>query len=146
MFLEQITGWHWLALGIVLLVFEVLGVGGILIGVGAAAILVALICAVVSISWHWQFVIFGVASVVATFVFWKFFRVSQIENDTGKLNNRAAQMVGTKVSVLVDIKSGRGKVQIQDALWNVSCEQDLPAGKLVEVVGYSESTLHVKPV
>lgn len=59
---------------------------------------------------------------------------------------RAAQLLGTSVSILVEIKSGRGKVQIRDTVWQVSCEQDLPIGRLVEVIGYDGETLHVQAV
>ena len=64
---------------------------------------------------------------------------------------RAAQLLGTKVSVLVEIKKGRGKVQIRDTIWQVTCEQDLPCGRLVEVTGSDgsgkkDTVLHVQPV
>lgn len=143
---ETLTGWHWLALGIALLLLETLGIGGILIGMGAGAIILALLLSVVDMPWQWQLVLFGALSLAGTWVFWKYFRVKPAENATSKLNNRKAQLVGMRASLLQAVQSGRGKVQIQDALWTVTCEQDLPQGTLVEVVGYDDVSLHVKKV
>lgn len=143
---ESLTGWHWLAFGIAVLLLETLGIGGILIGAGGGAILLALVLAFVDISWQWQLVLFGVFSMIGTGIFWRFFRVKPADNATSKLNNRRAQLIGMRASLLHAVQSGRGKVQIQDALWTVSCEEDLPQGTLVEVVGYDDSALHVKKI
>lgn len=144
--LDTLNGWHWLGLGIALLLLEVFGVGGILLGIGGGAIAMALLLAVVDLPWQWQLVVFGVFAMVGTFIFWKFFRVKPVENATSKLNNRRAQLIGMRASLMQPVQSGRGKVQIQDALWTVSCDKDLPQGTLVEVTGYDDQTLIVKKV
>lgn len=144
--LDTLNGWHWLGLGIALLLLEVFGVGGILLGIGGGAIAMALLLAVVDLPWQWQLVVFGVFAMVGTFIFWKFFRVKPVENATSKLNNRRAQLIGMRASLMQPVQSGRGKVQIQDALWTVSCDEDLPQGTLVEVTGYDDQTLIVKKV
>ncbi len=135
-----------MALGIALLLLDVLGVGGILIGASGGAIALALVLAFVDLSWQLQLVVFGVFAMVGTFIFWKFFRVKPVENATSKLNNRRAQLIGMRASLMQPVQSGRGKVQIQDALWTVSCDEDLPQGTLVEVTGYDDQTLIVKKV
>jgi len=141
---DSLTGWHWLAFGIALLLLETLGIGGILIGAGSGAIVLALVLSIVVIPWQWQLVLFGIFAMIGTGIFWRFFRVKPAENATSKLNNRRAQLIGMRASLLQAVQSGRGKVQIQDALWTVSCEEDLPQGTLVEIVGYDDNTLHVK--
>lgn len=145
-YLRGINGWHWLVLGIILFLLEALGVGGILVGAGAAAIFLAAVLAFVQLSWQVQLVLYGILVLVFTILFWKFFRVGRAENETSKLNNRMAQLVGVRASLIVEVKGGRGKVQIQDALWSVACDEDLPAGTLVEVVSYDDSLLHVNKV
>ncbi|MCR6653774.1 MAG: NfeD family protein [Cellvibrionaceae bacterium] len=143
---DSLTGWHWLALGLGLLLLEALGVNGILIGSACAAVVLALLLALVDIPWQWQVVLFGILAVIGTGIFWRFFRVKPVGNATEKLNNRRAQLIGMRASLLYPVQGGRGKVQIQDALWTVSCEEDLPQGTLVEVVGYDDSTLRVKKI
>lgn len=142
----SLNGWHWLILGILLFICEALGVGGILVGAAVAAILTAGVLAIVPLTWQVQFVIFGVLALIATMIFWKFFRVPQLDNETSKLNNKMARLVGMRASLLVEVKAGRGKVQIQDALWTVACESDIPVGTIVEVTGYDDSVLHVTPI
>ncbi len=93
-----------------------------------------------------QIVLFGFFSFAGTYIFWKFFRVKPAENQSRTLNNRMAQLMGTKVSLLQAITAGRGKVQIQDALWSVQCEEDLPQGALVEVIDSKDGVLIVKKV
>ena len=141
---DSLTGWHWLGLGITLLLLETLGIGGFLIGMGAGAIALALLLTLIAIGWQWQLVLFGVFSLIGTAIFWKFFRVKPAENATTRLNNRKAQLVGMRASLMQAVQNGRGRVQIQDALWTVTCEEDLPQGTLVEVVGYDDAALHVK--
>lgn len=143
---DSLTGWHWLALGIALILLETLGVGGILIGAGGGAITLALVLAFVDLTWQWQLVLFGTFAMVGTGIFWRFFRVKPVDNATTKLNNRRAQLIGARASLLQPVLNGRGKVQIQDALWTVTCEIDLPQGALVEVTGYDDNALHVKKV
>lgn len=138
-----LNGWHWLVFGIVLFILEAFGVGGILVGAAAGAIVLAAMLAILPMAWQVQFVVFGVLALLGTAIFWRFFRVGSTENETSKLNNRMAQLVGMRASLLIAVKSGRGKVQIQDALWSVSCDEDLPVGTLVEVTGYEDSILHV---
>jgi membrane protein implicated in regulation of membrane protease activity len=143
---DSLTGWHWLALGIGLLLLEVLGVNGVFIGAACGAIALALVLAIVELTWQVQLVVFGIFAVIGTGIFWRFFRVKPVDNATSKLNNRRAQLVGMRASLLQGVQGGRGKVQIQDALWTVSCQEDLPAGTLVEVVGYDNDTLQVKKI
>lgn len=143
---DSLTGWHWLALGIGLLLLEVLGVNGVFIGAACGAIALALVLAIVELTWQVQLVVFGIFAVIGTGIFWRFFRVKPVDNATSKLNNRRAQLVGMRASLLQGVQGGRGKVQIQDALWTVSCQEDLPAGALVEVVGYDNDTLQVKKI
>ncbi len=144
---EHLNGWHWLVLGIVLFTLEALGAGGILVGAAAGAIVLALVLAVFpEIHWQYQLLMFGVLALLGTVIFWRFFRVGKADNETTKLNNRMAQLVGVRASLLIEVKGGRGKVQIQDALWAVSCTEDLKVGTLVEVVGYDDNFLHVVKV
>src|SRR5690606_21045492 len=91
--LDKLNGWHWLVLGIVLLLLETLGVGGILLGAGVAAMLLASVLAFTPIAWQAQLVIYGVLTLIFTILFWKFFRIGTAENATSKLNNRMAQLI-----------------------------------------------------
>jgi membrane protein implicated in regulation of membrane protease activity len=129
-----------------ILILEVFGAGGFLLGIGVAALVVALLLAIFpGLTWHWQFILFAVLSVVITLVYWKKFRKFNNKTEQPLLNSRTARLIGRSVSLLTPIENGTGKVQIEDALWTVSCPEDLPQGTIVDIVGADEMTLLVMP-
>lgn len=137
--------WHWLAAGILILILEMLGVGGFLLGMGAAALAVGGWMYFFPDSlWYWQWVVFAVLSVVFSLVYWKKFRRFNHRTDQPNLNLRTASLIGRKVPLLTGIQNGTGKIQIADALWTVRCDQDLPAGSVVEVVAADGMMLQVR--
>lgn len=139
--------WHWLAAGILILILEMLGVGGFLLGMGAAALAVGgwmYFFPDGDSLWYWQWVVFAVLSVVFSLVYWKKFRRFNHRTDQPNLNLRTASLIGRKVPLLTGIQNGIGKIQIADALWTVRCDQDLPAGSVVEVVAADGMMLQVR--
>lgn len=146
--LESLTGWHWLLLGAVLMLGQVTRVGWPLWGLGVGAVLVAAVMAMTPVAWQLQLSFFAAFSLLATALHWRYLRVKPVKNATTKLASarRRSQLMGTRVSLLAPVKDGRGTVQIRDALWPVSCGQDLPAGTLVEVTGFDDQMLHVSRV
>ena len=145
-FNEYIGPWFWLAAGLLLLGLELLGAGGVLLSVGIAALITAAISALVTLTWQIQFVVFGVLAVIITYVYWKFVRPNNTQSEDPLLNNKMARLVGSKTALVRAVQAGTGKVQIHDALWTVSCDEDLEMGALVEITGYEGATLIVKPV
>ncbi len=146
-FLSQLESWHWFSVGILLLLGEVLGAGGFLLGIGIGALLVALTVTVLpGLSWQLQLVWFGVLSVVSTLVYWKRFRAINQATDQPLLNNRAERLVGRKVELLEPVINGKGKVQIEDALWTVLADEDIDEGTAVEIVATRGMDLLVKVV
>ncbi len=146
-FFTQLESWHWLSLGILLLLGEVLGAGGFLLGLGIGALLVALMVSVLpGLSWQAQLVWFGVLSIVSTLVYWKGFRALNQATDQPLLNNRAERLVGRKVEILEPVVNGKGKVQIEDALWTVLADDDIEVGVAVEIVATKGMELLVRAV
>ncbi|WP_390618917.1 NfeD family protein [Maricurvus nonylphenolicus] len=145
--LSQLESWHWLSLGILLLLGEVLGAGGFLLGIGIGALCVALMMTILpGLSWQAQLMWFGILSIVSTLVYWKRFRAINQATDQPLLNNRAARLVGRKVELLEAVVNGKGKVQIEDALWTVLSDEDIDSGKAVEIVGVDGMSLKVRPL
>lgn len=145
--LESITYWHWIVLAIVLLAGEALGAAGLMIGISLSAFIVAGLMAVGLLhDWQIQFLLFSLFSVLSSVVFWKFFK-NQNEQDSAQIiNNRAAQLIGRKLTLQADIDHGQGRIQIGDTLWKVSAEHDLHAGTLIEIYSSEGMTLHIREV
>jgi membrane protein implicated in regulation of membrane protease activity len=146
-FLQDLQAWHWLCFGIFILLGELLGAGGFLLGIGASAILVALLKFVLpDLTWYWQFLIFGVMSVFLTLLYWKRFKNFNEKTEQPLLNSRIKNLIGRQTPLIKAIESGQGKVQIEDALWTVACTQNLPIGAIVKVTGAEGMVLLVEPI
>jgi len=143
--LWPLTAYHWLALGVLLLVLETLGFAGFLIGAALASLVVGGSMFIVEINWHEQLSLFAVLSVIFTMVYWKLFRnYNEDVSDNEMLNNRAAQFVGNTYRLEMAIVNGYGKIKIGDALWKVKCDVDKESDSSVKVTGYEGMTLLVK--
>lgn len=146
-FLETLTVWHWVILGIVLLILEALGASGLTLGLSLAAFAVALGMGIgLLTTWQMQLLIFAILSVVFTALVWQFFRREKAAPEAAELNDLAARLVGRRVELLKDLPTGQGKIQIGDTLWAIEAEQPLKKGDLIEVIGYQSSLLKVKAI
>ncbi len=146
-FFETMQAWHWLSLGIFLLLLEILGAGGFLLGIGFAALAMAgCLLLAPELHWYWQWISFAVLSIVFTLVYWKKFRRFNEATESPLLNSRAQQLLGSRAPLVVAVSNGLGKVQIADALWAVNCAQDLPVGAIVKIIGADGMTLLVEPL
>jgi len=151
-FLESLTVWHWLGLGIVLLTLEV-AVGTFdLLWISAAAFVTALFALVVPLpvgGWQGQLVCFGLVGI--TFVaagrtLFKGLRRKQTTHPN--LNDRLAKMVGQKGQAATSFDGGRGKVKVGDTVW-LAMQADetlIVEGDQVVVSGAEGTTLKVKLV
>jgi len=127
--------WHWVALGLLLLIIEMAGAGGYLLWAGIAAGLTAAVLFVMpDLSWQMQILIFSAASIACAVGWWKYQQKYPSIVDEPLLNKRSAQYIG-RIFVLSDeIKNGRGKIRIDDSFWEVSAVEDMPAGANVKVL------------
>jgi len=143
-FLNELSAWHWLSLGIVLLVLEVLGAAGFLLGMGLGAMVVAAVLALLpNLQWQWQLLLFAVFSVMFTWLYWSRFRAVNEATDQPNLNDRTANLIGRSAALMDDSIGGRSQVQIADALWVVASEKNLPKGTLVEIISAEGMVLNV---
>ncbi|WP_415899128.1 NfeD family protein [Neptuniibacter sp. QD48_11] len=143
--LESITYWHWIILALVLLGGEALGAAGFMIGVSLSAFAVAALMAIgVLNDWQHQFLLFALFSVIASVIFWKFFRCQNNDDEAGMINDRAAQLIGRKLTLVDDVEDGLGRIQIGDTFWKVVAEDDLEAGTKVEVYASEGMTLLIR--
>jgi membrane protein implicated in regulation of membrane protease activity len=134
--------WHWFVFGIMLMVLEIAGAGGFLIGMALAAFfLAALLFVVPALGWPWQLAIFALTSVSVTVLYLKVFRNFNQATDAPLINDRAAQLVGQFITLTEPVHNGEGSVQVGDTRWRVKCEGDLPVGEIVEVADSDGMTL-----
>lgn len=146
-FIASYGPWAWVIGGVVLLALELVVPGGVLVWLGAAAIVVGLASLVVPIALPVQWIIFGGLSIVLIVVWMKIFK-PRIDSDEGErplLNQRGKQYVGHTAELVEPILSGYGRVRLGDTLWRVS-GPDLSAGSRVKIVGVEGAVLVVEPL
>ena len=143
-----LTPYHWLVLGLLLLIAEALGAAGFLLGAAVAAFAVGEALLVVDFHWQWQLGGFAILAVVCTALYWRRFRgFNRKRTDHELLNKRAAQLIGRRITLDAPLRNGMGKLRIGDTLWSVRTDaSDLEPEAVVEVVGAEGMTLLVEPL
>lgn len=143
---EGLVYWHWLALGLLLLVAEV-AVGGasFLMWIGFAALATGVLALVVPVlGWQLQLLVFGTGSVASVFL-WRRFVKDRDTADAPVLNRRGAEYIGRVVHLEEAIVDGRGRVRIDDTLWAVR-GKDAPAGAAVRILAQDGNQFDVLPL
>jgi inner membrane protein len=150
-FLEGLTVWHWLGVGIVLLTLEVaIGTFDLLwISIGAfVTALFALIVPEPIGGWQGQLTFFGVMAIAFVISGRTLFKGLRNRATTHpNLNDRLAKMVGERGEAATDFDDGRGKVKIGDSVW-LAQQMDgtaIAEGDKIVVAGADGTTLKVKP-
>lgn len=140
--------WSWMALGLVLLIMEVLLPGIFLLWIGIAAIVTGALSLVLwdMAFWGWQVqvLVFLALSLLAAFIGKKIMSGREHETDEPLLNRRADQLVGRLATLHEPILDGTGRVRIDDTVWRVSGD-DMAAGAKVRITGVSNGILEVSP-
>lgn len=141
----SVAYWHWLALGGVLIIIEAFAPGFLFVWLGFAALAVGLALLVwPSLGLSLQLLLFAVLSVASMFA-WRYWQGSRAPtSDHPHLNRRGAQYVGRRAVLADPIVNGRGRARLGDTSWQVT-GPDLPAGRVVEVVGLDGTILEVAP-
>ncbi len=136
----------WWAISLALLAAETLIPGASILWFGIAAFLVGVVVIFVpDLPILGQMVVFGISSIGAVWVYWKWFRKNEVVSDQPLLNRKADQLVGREFMLDAPIELGRGKLKIGDALWTVE-GADQPAGTRVRITRTDGQNLGVEKI
>ena len=142
--IQQIQFWHWLALGGLFLIVELLAPGMFFLWMAQAAFITGVLLFLFpGMGWEIQLPLFSVFSVAGIALARHFFRRHPIESDQPLLNRRTAQYVGRVFTLDKPIVNGRGKIKIDDSIWKIRGE-DCETGTRVKVVGADSVVLLVE--
>ena len=109
---QQIQFWHWLALGGLFLIVELLAPGMFFLWMAQAAFITGVLLFLFSgMGWEIQLPLFSVFSVAGIALARHFFRRHPIESDQPLLNRRTALYVGRVFTLDKPIVNGRGKIK-----------------------------------
>lgn len=140
----------WLVVGIGLVIVEMMSGTFFFLFLGIGALLVAALTWMLGLGGIAQGAVFGVATLVAVGAWWKLRpnpddRIEQLSG-ARNLNTRLGRYVGREADLVEALHHGQGRVSLDDSLWYVTGEQELPAGARVRVVGSEGMKLRVEPV
>jgi membrane protein implicated in regulation of membrane protease activity len=128
--------WVWWIIAGLLLIVELLLAGIFFVWLGIAAAIVGLIDFLAPpLDWQVEIAIFAVLSAILVVAGRPWLRRRQaIGSDRPNLNQRIYDAVGKSYVLDEAIINGRGKVKIDDTLWEV-IGPDLPQGAWVKIIG-----------
>jgi membrane protein implicated in regulation of membrane protease activity len=141
-FIATHGAWSWIVAGLVLLALELVVPGGVLVWLGAAALITGLGALFIDIFWPLQFVIFGVLALVSIWL-WLRFRGPGVVSDRPFLNQRANRFIGHEAVLDEPIRDGFGRLSLDDTVWRVQ-GPDLAAGSRVRIVEAHGALLKVE--
>ncbi|PJD91613.1 MAG: hypothetical protein CK424_06190 [Legionella sp.] len=139
---------YWIGLGVLFFLIEIMTGSGFLLFFGVSACIVAALPLIfTSLSLSAQFIIFAVLAVLDALC-WKIIlkhRRTRI-SDKPFLNKRAEQFIGQQFTLQSALTHGTGRIIVGDTIWQVKCEEELPLGATVRVVGIEGTVLIVHSI
>ena len=144
---ETVLWWHWVVLGIILLIVEMNTGTFFILGLGTAAITVGIIDTLIGTSFTTELFIWMVLSVLSIAAWFKWFREKPI-TDSGQSNYR----LDTLGTVKEDIQPhSRGKVTFDTPVlgntsWHAISKVDIDKGTRVKIVEINGQLIEVEPV
>ncbi|MEM7225209.1 MAG: NfeD family protein [Pseudomonadota bacterium] len=142
--LDQIEFWHWWVAAVIFLIIEILAPGVAFLWLAVSAGVTGVVALLFpEMSWQVQFTIWGILSVATVTASRFILKRNPIETDDTTLNKRGSQYLGRKFTLQEPIVNGQGKLKVDDTIWKVEADEDLPAGCTVEVEAIEVTTLKV---
>lgn len=142
-FLNSIGPQHWLVLGLLLLIFEMMSGTTYLLWPAVAAFATALVALSGMTGWVAELAIFAVLVIALTFFGRPLVQRWRNDGAANGLNERSTTMIG-KPAVVTNFANGVGSVKVQDTVWRAVSDEALEAGQAVVVASVDGATLKVK--
>lgn len=143
-FFDEITFWHWLIVGVILIGFEIFVPGVVFMWVGIAAVLTGIVAWLSpELAMEWLLIIFAALSVISVVLGRMYLKRNPVKTDHPTLNRRGEQYVGRVFTLSEPIVGGFGKIKVDDSTWKVSGD-DMPEGVKVEVTAVYGTVLQVQ--
>ncbi len=140
----QIGLWFWWIVAGLLLLAEMLMPGFFMLWLAVAAALTAITDYLFHLSWIGEIFTFAAYGFLSILASWRFVMGSRrAKSDQPFLNQRHAGFVGQSFYLDTAISQGRGKIKVEDTLWDVE-GPDMAKGERVKVTGVNGLRLIVE--
>jgi membrane protein implicated in regulation of membrane protease activity len=136
--------WVWLGIAAALAIFELIVPGVFLIWIALAAAGTSVLALLTGIALPYQVMLFAILSMASVYTGRRWYAAHAVTSDDPLLNDRAARLVGTRVTVVAAIRGGEGRVRVGDSVW--TCRgPDCGEGATVRITGCEGNCLRVEP-
>ncbi|HEY0314548.1 MAG TPA: NfeD family protein [Allosphingosinicella sp.] len=136
--------WVWLGIAAALAIFELIVPGVFLIWIALAAAGTSVLALLTGIALPFQVMLFAILSMASVYAGRRWYAAHAVDSDDPFLNDRAARLVGTRVTVVAAIRDGEGRVRVGDSVW--TCRgPDCEEGAAVRITGCQGNSLRVEP-
>ena len=143
-FADLDPGTWWLIAGVLLLALELLAPGVFLVFIGAAALATGAFTLMFDLGLAPQLGLFAIYTAVSVYIGKKIYARPVHGESDGLLNERAAQLIGRKVTVVRAIGDGDGRVKVGDSEWNARGDFSAQPGEKVVIAGMDGNCLIVE--
>lgn len=116
-FLSLESHYHWLIIALLLGIGEIFVPGVFLIWLAAAAAVTGFVSMFIDITVAGQFTLFGILALASVFFGRRWYMTNEVKSSDPLLNDKAARLIGTTVTVVVPINSTAGRVKVGDSEW-----------------------------
>ncbi len=143
--LDHLSVWHWFALGLVLIILELIVNSGFLLWIAIASGVVGIVVALVAdLTGIMQLLIFGGIASVSCIIGQVYVSKRPQRKDSYILNRRNEQYIGRSFILTEPILNGLGHIQVDDSLWRIK-GPDLAVGSKIKVIGSEGMFLLITP-
>jgi len=144
---ETIVWWHWIVIGLVLLILEMNTGTFVMLGLGVAAIIVGILDITMSSTFTTEVMLWIVLSIVSIWAWKKWVRTPHVSN-TGQ-SDHTLNTLGTVSEVIHPHQ--RGKVTFDTPLlgntsWHATSTQKLEVGERIKIVEINGQLIAVKSI
>lgn len=136
--------WGWFVAGVLLAAAEIVVPGVFLIWIAIAAVVTGFVALLFDPPLAVDLAIFAVTAVASIYVGRNLYGRAEQPADP-LLNNRAARMIGRRVTISEPIVAGAGRATDGDSFWSAK-GPDMAAGTVANVTAVEGNTLVVQPV
>lgn len=143
----ELMYWHWLVFGMILVAGEIFIPSFTILWFGLGALVVGLLMLVLELNFPAQILIWTLASVASTILWFKYFKPKMIDRTSAGISRDA--VIGESGQVIkVPAEHSRGQVRfttpvLGDDEWDFICDSEVALGDRVHIKEISGNTLIV---
>jgi membrane protein implicated in regulation of membrane protease activity len=138
--------WGWLGFGLALIAAEVvIAPGTYMLWIGLAALAMALITSLATLSLGTELALFGALALGSAMAGWVIYGRRAVNDAAQDLHDLSRTLRGQVVLLATAIENGNGQARVGDSVWRVN-GPDLPAGAKVRILSVDGATLVVEAV